>query len=151
RGLRDDRRRAKVAEARSNVAAIARLAVAAWERDRRGPNNTVVHALCKSAQPVPADVPRGEKYMPSSQPGADWHSGDAVSGWPCLGIALESPHYYQYTYSAGGPYKGPERGGWDPGPDGFEVAAEGDLDGDGTTSLFTITGNVDPGTSAVSL
>jgi len=53
------------------------------------------------------------------------------------------PHYYQYSYSQRGPYKGPARGGPDPGPNGFEAVAEGDLDGDGVTSLFTTTGTVD--------
>ena len=52
-------------------------------------------------------------------------------------------HVPQYTYSAGGPYKGPARGGPDPGSDGFEVAAEGDLDGNGVTSLLTLTGKRD--------
>ena len=40
--------------------------------------------------------------------------------------------------------KGAARGGPDPGPNGFEVAAEGDLDGDGKTSLITITAAIDP-------
>jgi hypothetical protein len=61
------------------------------------------------------------------------------------------PHYYQYEYRTGGPYKGPSRGGPDPGPDGFEVSAEGDLDGDGVTSLFTMTGKVDSATKSVRL
>jgi hypothetical protein len=34
-------------------------------------------------------------------------------------------------YRIGGNYKGPARGDPDPGPNGFEVSAEGDLDGDG--------------------
>jgi hypothetical protein len=47
---------------------------------------------------------------------------------------------YQYEYRAGGPYKCTKRGGVDPGPDGFEVSAEGDLNGDGKTSLFCVVG-----------
>jgi hypothetical protein len=34
-------------------------------------------------------------------------------------------------------------GGPDPGPNGFEAWAIGDLDGDGVTSLFTRTGKID--------
>ena len=51
----------------------------------------------------------------------------------------------------GGPYKGPARGGPDPGADGFEISAEGDLDGDGVTSLFTQTGKVNEATKSVRL
>ena len=50
---------------------------------------------------------------------------------------------------AGGGYLGPQRGGPDPGPDGFEVAAEGDLDGDGETSLFTRVGKLNPDTGEI--
>ena len=41
------------------------------------------------------------------------------------------------------------RGGPDPGPNGFEVSAEGDLNGDGVTSLFTRVGVVDPQSGTV--
>jgi hypothetical protein len=68
-----------------------------------------------------------------------------------LRFALTTPHYYQYDYRQGGPYKGPARGGPDPGPHGFEASAEGDLDGDGVTSLFTRTGTLDPRTNQIEL
>jgi hypothetical protein len=143
---------AKGAEAKNMVGAISRGAVAAYEREQMSARGSgVAHALCKSAVPVPAAVPRGTKYMASSTPGADWDSGDAASGWRCLKISLSTPQYYRYSYSFGGPYKGPARGGPDPGPNGFEVAAEGDLDGDGVTSLFTRTGVIDPKTQSVKM
>ena len=78
-----------------------------------------------------------------------FHVGDQESGWRCLKFEMTEPQYYQYTYIAGGPYKGPKRGGPDPGPNGFEIAAEGDLDGNGVTSLFTRTGVVDAQTGMV--
>jgi len=59
-----------------------------------------------------------------------------------LRFTLERPSYYQYDYRVGSGYKGPSRGGPDPGKGGFEVSAEGDLDGDGKTSLFTMTGQI---------
>lgn len=143
---------AKGAEAKNMVGAISRGAMAAYEREQMSAKGSgVAHALCKSAAPVPAAVPRGNKYMSSSTAGADWDSGDAVSGWRCLKISLSTPQYYRYSYTVGGPYKGPARGGPDPGPNGFEVAAEGDLDGDGVTSLFTRTGVIDPKTHSVKL
>ncbi len=142
---------AKSAEAKNMLGAMSRSAAAAYEREELGPGNTVVHRLCKSAEPVPRVVPAARKYMPSTATGTDWDTGDQATGWRCLKFALSEPHYFRYTYTQGGPYKGPARGGPDPGPDGFEVAAEGDLDGNGVTSLYTRIGKVDPRTGSVVL
>jgi hypothetical protein len=129
-------RNAKVAEARNTLGAIARGAVAAYERE----SMDNVHRLCDSAPPVPRRVMAGSTYAPSAAADADFETGDDRSGWHCLRFTMRSAIRYQYEYRRGGPYKGPPRGGPDPGPAGFEVSAEGDLDGDGETSLFTITG-----------
>ena len=145
-GVRSYLSAAKSAEAKNTLGALTRAAIMAHEREHPGPNNTVIHKLCQSAPPVPATVPRGVKYQSSAQSGVDYDAGDALTGWRCLKFTMPGPQYYQYTYSAGGPYKGPRRGGPDPGPNGFEVAAEGDLDGDGVTSLFTRVGKIDPQT-----
>ncbi len=132
---------AKTAEAKNAIGAISRGAIAAYERES---SSTPAHALCKSARPVPATVPAGSKYQPSTQQGQDFDTGSPTVGWKCLKFTITNPHYFQYDYRAGGNYKGPKRGGPDPGPDGFEASAEGDLDGDGKTSLFTLTGKVTP-------
>jgi hypothetical protein len=135
---------AKTAEAKNTIGAISRGAVAAFEREALAPDgSTAVHALCKSAKPVPAQVQRASKHMPSSSPGQDFETGSATEGWRCLKFTMTSPFYYQYDYRTAPPFKGPARGGPDPGPGGFEVSAEGDLDGDGKTSLFTRVGRLD--------
>ncbi|XXY49089.1 hypothetical protein WME91_54690 [Sorangium sp. So ce269] len=140
---------AKTAEAKNTVLAMARSAAGAFERaagaagaKKAGPPS---RALCKSATPVPAAVPPGTRYTPSASPGKDFNQGDDASGWRCLRFGVEAPFYYRYDYRAGSGYKGPARGGPDPGKDGFEVSAEGDLDGDGETSLFTRTGKIENG------
>ncbi len=134
-------------EAHFGIAAIARAATQAFERESSpGPSQQVVHQLCKSAIDVPAHVPRANAYQPDHRDGHDYETGDDASGWRCLRFVLSGPQRYRFSYRAGGSYKGPARGGPDPGPHGFEVAAEGDLDGDGKTSLFTMTGTVDPRT-----
>jgi hypothetical protein len=135
----------KTAEAKATLGSMSRAVQAAFEREVVGVQGSA-HALCGSAAAVPGDVPRGMKYQPNEEAGADWESGDDTAGWRCLRFALSQAHYYRYSYRAGSGYLGPSRGGPDPGPNGFEVAAEGDLDGDGKTSLFTITGTVDPQT-----
>ena len=135
----------KVAEAEQTVSAITRAAAAAFERDRAGGRQ-----LCSSATPVPAgDVPHGQKYQASTKAGEDFNTGDHDGGWRCLNFALTTPHYYRYHYNVGGNYLGPKHGGPNPGPNGFEVAAEGDLDGDGITSLISLSGHVDPKTGKV--
>ncbi|MBL8743314.1 MAG: hypothetical protein JNK04_19520, partial [Myxococcales bacterium] len=143
-GVRRYLANAKTSEAKNSLGAIARGAVGAFERET---GNPPTHALCKSASPVPAKVPSGRKYQ--SQPGSDYDSGSETAGWKCLKFTIASSQYYQYDYRVGGDYKGPKRGGPNPGPDGFEASAEGDLDGDGVTSLFTLTGKVDKTTNAV--
>jgi len=139
---------AKTSEAKNTIGAISRGATAAYERERIGADGqTGTHALCKSAIPVPATVPRGRKYQPNTSPGKDFETGDSETGWKCLKFGLTQPHYYQYTYNQGSGYKGTARGNpTSPGPNGYESAAEGDLDGDGNTALFIRTGTVDPKT-----
>lgn len=139
---------AKTSEAKNTIGAITRGAMAAYERETLGGAGST-HQLCKSTPRTPAAVPTGKKYQPDSTPGSDFESGDATSGWKCLKFTVTSPVYYSYEYRQGGPYKCPARGGVDPGPDGFEVSAEGDLDGDGVTSLFCQTGKIDPATKSV--
>ena len=135
-------------EAKHTIHAIARGATAAFEREvvdlHANPlnsGNTLPHQLCKSAIDVPAVIPRGVTYQPDAS--RDFNTGTRNEGWRCLKFALTQPHRYQYAYRQGGNYKGPARGGPNPGPNGFEASAEGDLDGDGITSLFTIVGTVD--------
>lgn len=132
----------KSAEAKNNVGMIARSAVAAFERETAGKGALVQHKLCDAATPVPAKVQKATKYAPVSDKGKDFDTGSDTAGWRCLKVAMSEPIYFQYDYRVGHGYKGPARGGPNPGPKGFEVSAEGDLDGDGKTSLFTLTGKV---------
>jgi hypothetical protein len=146
----------KTAEAKGSVFAIARGAQQAFEREGSDAASlnaagAPIHRLCESAQAVPATVPKGAKYQPSSEKGRDYETGSPLAGWKCLKFSMVGPQFYQYDYRRGGGYKGPGRGGPNPGKDGFEISAEGDLDGDGKTSLFTITGAVDRKTNSVKL
>ena len=124
---------AKSAEAKNTVGAIARGAAASWERETGDP--AAPHKLCGSAVTVPAAVPKATKYMPA--PGADFDTGDAENGWKCLRFSMTMPIYSQYSYKQGSGYAAPSVS---PGPTGFEASARGDLNGDGTTSLFVLTG-----------
>ncbi|XXY01797.1 prepilin-type N-terminal cleavage/methylation domain-containing protein [Sorangium sp. So ce204] len=131
---------AKTSEAKNTVGAIARGAVAAYERETSaseiltagGTSTAASHELCNSATAaVPADIPEGTKYQPN--PAADFTVGDSVTGWPCLKFTISQPIYYSYHYLrnanrthdalTGAPAVGAA---------GFEASAIGDIDGDTT-------------------
>lgn len=131
----------KTSEARMNVRFISNYARRAYERELTDGKGARLK-LCKSATPVPKVIPKGMTYKTSMGTGGDWDTGDENSGWKCLDFFTSDEVRYQYEYRQGGDYKGPKRGGPNPGPNGFEVSAEGDLDGDGKTSLFTRTGKI---------
>ena len=65
--------------------------------------------------------------------GPDFAVGTAKGGWKCLGYATQGPaQYYQYHYNVGHTHDGKPLA-----PTQIEVAAVGDLDGDGETSSFS--------------
>ena len=135
----------EIKEAVTILRAISRRAAAAFERESTAEEgDEPVHRLCKSANPVPADgPPKGEKYQPEGSEGKDYETGDAATGWRCLKFSTVEPQHFQYGYTAGSGYKGTEHGLPDPGPDGYEAWAIGDLDGDGQPSLFVLSGQVE--------
>ena len=128
-------------EAKNTVGAISRAAQAAYEREEFV-KGVPVHRLCTSAIPVPARVPSAKRYAPSPAPGVDFQSGTASAGWTCLRFGMSNPMYYQYHYQQGSGWVVPSGA---PGPDGFEAAAVGDIDGDGVKSTFARTGKVSGG------
>jgi type IV pilus assembly protein PilA len=134
---------AKTSEAKNTVGAISRAAVSAYERETY--NNelladgavsaTTMHVLCKSSTSAPAaGVPKGTKIQPSTVDGADFNGGDNTGGWKCLKFGLTQPVYYQYSYLQGSGYL--DAGSKAVATTGFEAGAQGDLDGNGTNSMF---------------
>jgi len=125
-------------DGKNTIAAFARGAVGAFERETETASGEFGHALCKSAQPTPMKLPeKGEKVTTAE---ADW-GGDATTGWKCLKFIVTNPIHFQYSYIAGGPYKGKGRA-TDPGPDGFQICAEADVIPAGETTLYCQTGTV---------
>jgi type IV pilus assembly protein PilA len=147
-GVRRYMASAKTSEAKNTIGAISRAAAAAFEREIVGAqilapgevSSGTNHDLCESATDVPAAVPAGIKYQPAE---ADWSGANDQTGWRCLKFSMTQPIYYQYRYrksaSAGVP------GAPTPGTPGFDAAAVGDLDGDGTLSGFARGGTVTGG------
>ena len=124
-GVKRFQTQAKNAEAISNVGQIGKNAAEANTRERM-----MGQALCLSAAAkVPTSVPRGTKYV--SGP-TDWLAGNETKGWACLQFDILGPQYYSYGYVSN--------------PSAFTATAEGDLDGNGTTSSFSLSGEVVAGT-----
>ena len=151
-GVRSYLASARTAEAKASVGAISQLASGVFDREfadaeligaaAGGTSKPAVNFLCGSANPVPATTPKGTKYQPGTAPGVDFHSGSQADGWQCLGFSMTSPIYYQYSYLKANGYYSPALGGPDPGSEGFEAAALGDLDGDNSLSVFARTGPI---------
>jgi type IV pilus assembly protein PilA len=115
---------AKEAEARNALGQIGRDAVSAYEAEPAG------RALCASAsRSVPASAAsiRGMKYQSSP---ADWNVDEATgAGFHCLKFSMDQPQYYMYSYHSTG--------------SSFTATANGDLNGDGVLSTFTLGGHTD--------
>ena len=150
-GVRRYLQYAKTAEARNALGQMAKDAKTAYERSSSAmpllflsPGQVVglSNNLCGSSnKSVPASVAsvKGQKYQSAD---SEWMDGAKASppvGWPCLKFSLSDPQYYMYSY-------------WgEPGPSGvFTATANGDLNGDGTTSTFSLQGSVYSGTVLVS-
>jgi type IV pilus assembly protein PilA len=145
-GVRKYLANAKTAEARNSLGQLAKDAAAAAEREKgttailaASGLSTLMRSFCGSATSVPGTVPGGQKYQSSK---ADWNSGDAQNGWQCLKFSMEEPQYYQYGYAAT-PSTSAVSGG-------FLATANGDLNGDGVFSTFSVTGSAENGTIAIS-
>jgi len=147
-GVRKYLANAKTAEARNSLGQIAKDAASAAEREKGtdaiiapGSQSALMRAFCATAAnniPSGAAVPHGQKYQSAA---GEWNSGSATTGWQCLKFSLEEPQYYQYTYTAGdvSAVSG-----------NFTAQANGDLNGDSTTSNFLISGKATNGAIAIS-
>jgi|SoiMethySBSTD1v2_1073268.scaffolds.fasta_scaffold105642_3 type IV pilus assembly protein PilA len=129
---------AKTAEAKEGIGRLAKDATTAYQRERMNPamlaagdESNAAHAFCGSAtNAVPDTVPAGSKKQPGP---AEWATGDQNAGWKCLKFSMNEPVYYQYNYVSADTTAG------------FNATATGDLNGDGTTSLFQLDGQSVPG------
>ena len=94
-------------------------------------------------------VPSKNAYQPLSTPGSDFMSGTPARGWSCIGFMTNFPLCVQLNYRQGSGYLSTKFGNLDPGPNGFELSAISDYDGDGELGVEAITGHVEPGSNKV--
>jgi type IV pilus assembly protein PilA len=147
---------AKTGEAKNTIGAVTRAAVAAYERETTptellGDGSTsaqTVHALCATAIGVPTAPPAGKKYQPYTVDNKDFNTGDNLTGWKCLKFQMTEAIYFSYLYDKGVGTKGGSASGST--ANGFEVSAQGDLDGNSIYSTFARGADVRNGAVVVS-
>ena len=133
-GVRKYIANAKTAEARMAVGRIAKDASSAYNKENMGTSvlaigttTTLTNALCGASSvsvPSTKDLIKGMKYQ--SKP-TEW-GGDQSSGWACLHFSMQDPQYFMYTYQASAT--------------NFSAVANGDLNGDGSVSTFSLAGGI---------
>ena len=122
---------AKTAEAKNAVGEISRDALTRYEGETMngsmiaaGSTTGVLRDVCLSASAkVPSFVPKAKKYQSAT---ADWNvdgRASPVRGFACLHFEMSQPQYYSYNYTG-------------VSLTSFTASAEGDLNGDGITSMF---------------
>jgi type IV pilus assembly protein PilA len=144
-GVRKYVANAKSAEARNSLGMIAVDEAAAYERESM-PGNTLAFTtsagmsrrLCASATatvPAVSASIKGSKYQSNI---TEWNQDQTINaGFACLKFTMDAPQYYMYSYTLTG--AGTAVG------DSYLAGAQGDLNGDGVLSLFSITGAIGAG------
>jgi type IV pilus assembly protein PilA len=136
---------AKTAEATNNIGALQKNATEALTREKMsgayvapGTVTSLSYGFCGSeAALVPAAVPAGAKFTSGA---GDWSVGKGTGaggvdvGFYCLKFSVDQPQYYSYGYTTTG--AGTAAG------DKVDISANGDLDGNGTTSTFLMEGQI---------
>lgn len=124
---------AKTAEARNSLGQIAKDASMAYERESmdgtvlaEGGSTNVVNKICPTSSKVPAtiDAVKQKKFQSAA---TDWSTDP---GWKCLKFTMNDPQYYMYQYT-------------NASDTSFTAEAQGDLDGNGTSSDFKLAGAID--------
>ncbi len=145
-GVRKYIANAKTAEARNSLGQLAQNAVGAYEREKIASNAVMAdnssvgysQSFCLTAAatvPSSKTAIAAKKYQSQK---TDWEAGDATTGWQCLKFVLDQPQYFMYGYTGSAGTAG-----------AFTATANGDLNGDGSTSAFTLGGSVSAGRAKI--
>jgi len=146
-GVRKYIANAKTAEAKNSLGQIGKDAVTAYEGERMkadilsaGSSSAVVRKICPKASntiPTSKDSIKGAKYQSSKLDWAPTADVEKNAGFPCLRFEITAPQYYMYDYQSDSTAGDPASVGQT-----FTATANGDLNGDGTLSTFTIKGMI---------
>lgn len=109
-----------------------------------GGSAEISQALCPAADPLPSAPPSRGKVLLALSDFSD------SAGWQCLGTTITTPIYYAYNMesSQAGSLAALSAASAN---DSFDAIAQGDLDGDGDFSTFTMGGIVRDGGNGLQL
>lgn len=141
-GVRKYLANAKTAEATNSLGQIGKNESAHYEMESmagavlaQGGTAGLSRSLCGSetGNPIPATSKiKGQKYQSSV---SDWNAGASTNvGFACLKFNMDAPQYYAYSYVASGTTGAVN--------DSFTATANGDLNGDGVLSTFSLAGAI---------
>jgi type IV pilus assembly protein PilA len=123
-GLSGYMRHAKTAEATRSLGMIETASRQQYARPTMLTDEKFVHTFCPTGPLTPPAVPKARKIKIDPALWAD-------PSWKCLMFTLPDPQFYSYRYVSNG-------------LDGtsalYSASAYGDLDGDGMTSTYQLTG-----------
>jgi hypothetical protein len=120
-------RKSKAAEAKVNLAGIARGVQSARDAESFAPDGTVVPFVLNAAPLTPADGPCCKQPKGRCPGGSDqWQH----PSWKAIGFELSESHDYAYELVVD--------------PSGFIAKAHGDLDCDGERSTYELRGTLRP-------
>jgi type IV pilus assembly protein PilA len=133
---------AKSTEAHNSLGQLAKDSYAQFQKESmsgavlaQGNSAGNSNLLClSSTASVPTSITsvKGMKYQSAA---SEWNKDAAANaGFACLKFEIDQPQYYVYSYSAD-----------TAGTSWFTGMANGDLNGDGIQSTYTITGSVQGG------
>jgi type IV pilus assembly protein PilA len=152
-GVRKYIANAKTAEARNSLGQMSKDAATQYEKEGMAPavlglgaSTGITRRLCEKASatiPAAKGSIQGQKYQ--STP-VEWNvdgaggTGGVPAGFACLKFVLDQPQYYMYGYTATTPSLGAAT-------ETFTATANGDLNGDGVLSTFSVSGTIQAGAS----
>jgi type IV pilus assembly protein PilA len=147
-GVRKYLANAKTAEARNALGAIEKDQAAAYEKEAMPGAILAVHTAASNSRALCGTEPgvqngfvpaltsiQGKKYQTDVP---DWNKGVIAGsqsvGFACLSFVIDQPQYYAYAFTSSGTLGN--------AGDLFTGTAEGDLNGDGVYSTFSVTGSI---------
>jgi type IV pilus assembly protein PilA len=143
-GVRKYIANAKTAEARNSLGQLGKDAVTAYAREGMATAVLAVsgqagvsNRLCLSAgHTVPSAIAKvkGQKYQSGPSEWQEAAGTDQLTGWNCVKFSMSDPQYFMYNYT--------QTGTATDATGKFSGTAQGDLDGDGNPSTFTILGGI---------
>jgi type IV pilus assembly protein PilA len=151
-GVRKYIANAKTAEAKNSLGQMGKDSQTAFEKESlsgtvmaAAGTTSISRALCASSgQNVPAAITsvQGAKYQSNQGSAADWNfdatkpgaaTGTFGAGFSCLKFSMSAPQYYMYNYTSAAAGTISKV---------FTATANGDLNGDGVESTFSLVGSV---------